>query len=597
MSLARFRSGRAAWISIAAILAMLATVGLVRPVWAYSARAEFYTAFWIGLCVLIRRRVTPLPRSTWLDGLMAVTAAAAVASAVLVVTMGGADADNFRFVATHVAYPIGDVLLVSLVVFVFAVTDWRPGRAWWSIGLGVLALFCGDAVYVGLDAAGQIPDSSLQGISLLVALAALSLAPWQPVRRAKDSELRHRPFVLGPIVCGSAAVGVCIYSTLAPDYSAALAFAALTLALVLVRTGLTLRENGQLLELSRHEALTDGLTGLANRRAMLGDLERAVGDACVEQPLVFAIFDLNGFKLYNDSFGHPAGDALLVRVAAKLEALVGSSGRAYRMGGDEFCVLVPAGGSLLSRISAVLFESGEQFTISSAYGSVLIPAEASTVEAVLTVADERLYLQKRQIVARIVAPHEPLLRSLAEREPGLREHVDEVSDLSLAVGRRLGLSRAELRELRLAAQLHDVGKLAVPDAILQKPGPLDLGEWEFIKQHTVVGERILLGSPALRGVAKIVRSTHERWDGDGYPDCLSGEQIPLAARIVTACDAFSAIVSERPYCAAEPEETAVAELRRCAGTQFDPRVVEILCELVEAQTESAAVVTALSVVA
>jgi HD-GYP domain-containing protein (c-di-GMP phosphodiesterase class II) len=140
----------------------------------------------------------------------------------------------------------------------------------------------------------------------------------------------------------------------------------------------------------------------------------------------------------------------------------------------------------------------------------------------------------------------------------------------------LGLRRDELDELARAAQLHDLGKLAVPDEILLKPGPLDEREWAFVRQHTIVGERILRASPALRSVATIVRSAHEHWDGSGYPDGLVGEDIPLAARIVCACDSYDAMTSDRPYREALPPEEALNELMRLAGAQFDPNIVRVV---------------------
>ena len=143
----------------------------------------------------------------------------------------------------------------------------------------------------------------------------------------------------------------------------------------------------------------------------------------------------------------------------------------------------------------------------------------------------------------------------------------------------------EIGELRLAAELHDVGKLAIPDAVLRKPGPLTDEEWRFIHQHTLVGQRILGGEPVLRRVGEIVRSTHERWDGEGYVDKLAGDAIPLASRVIAACDAFSAMTGGRPYRAALSTADAIAELRRCAGTQFDPGVVAVLSDLMEREPE------------
>src|SRR5256886_460419 len=173
--------------------------------------------------------------------------------------------------------------------------------------------------------------------------------------------------------------------------------------------------------------------------------------------------------------------------------------------------------------------------------------------------------------------NEPLLRTLAEREPELRAHVADVSSLAVRVGEQLGLARDELEVLRLAAELHDVGKLAIPDIVLQKAAALDATEWGFIHSHTLIGQRILGAAPALRPVGAVVRSTHENWDGTGYPDGFAGEAIPLSARIISACDAYSAMTSDRPYRAARRPEDAICELRRCAGHQFDANVVDLLC--------------------
>jgi HD-GYP domain-containing protein (c-di-GMP phosphodiesterase class II) len=175
-----------------------------------------------------------------------------------------------------------------------------------------------------------------------------------------------------------------------------------------------------------------------------------------------------------------------------------------------------------------------------------------------------------------------LLQILNARTPALVEHLDGVAALSLAVGRRVGLEAEELDELVRAAEMHDIGKTAVPETIINKPGPLDEREWAFMRRHTIFGERILSAAPALLPVAKLVRSSHERWDGAGYPDGLAGEEIPLGARIINACDAYDAITSLRAYKRARSSEDAVAELRRCAGDQFDPRVVAALIEVLAA---------------
>ncbi len=209
---------------------------------------------------------------------------------------------------------------------------------------------------------------------------------------------------------------------------------------------------------------------------------------------------------------------------------------------------------------------------------VTIPSEANDLSAALYIADTRMYAKKngRRVATITTQTRDVLLSATAERSASLPEHMLEVGELSRNVARRLGLD-AETVELTLrTGELHDVGKIAIPESILSKPTPLSHTEWAFVRNHTLIGQRILNAAPALQPVAKLVRSTHERYDGAGYPDQLSGEQIPLPSRIVFACDAFHAMVSPRSYSAGMSEKDARAELTRCAGSQFDPRVVAAL---------------------
>jgi two-component system cell cycle response regulator len=166
------------------------------------------------------------------------------------------------------------------------------------------------------------------------------------------------------------------------------------------------------------------------------------------------------------------------------------------------------------------------------------------------------------------------IRELDAREPELRAHMDHVASYAALTARRLGLGEELVEEVVRAAELHDIGKVAVPDRVLHRPAPLDEEAWALMRQHTVVGERMLLRAPALESVAAVVRASHERWDGGGYPDGLADEAIPIGARIVAVCDAYDAMVSDRTYRAGMPPAAALAELRRCAGTQFDPAVVD-----------------------
>ncbi len=360
---------------------------------------------------------------------------------------------------------------------------------------------------------------------------------------------------------------------------------ALLVGVLFAQSNLRRREREDVHGLLLREADTDGLTGLYNRRRLERDLETAITMATERDPLALMLLDLNGFKGYNDRFGHPAGDALLVRISARLVAAVPGAG-VYRLGGDEFCLLAPlAPAALRTAVAAArdaLTQRGKGFQISAAHGVALIPRDASTPEEAMLVADARMYARKT--LGRQSAGSQSvnvLVRALAERSSGLSDHVGSVSDLADRVARRLGLDDPERGRVRRAALLHDIGKIAVPDAILNKPGPLDGAEVAFIHRHTLIGERILRAAPALEPIAPLVRSSHERWDGTGYPDGLSGEQIPLGARIVFVCDAYEAMTSRRrAYHTAISRQQALAELASCSGTQFDPLVVTTLTSIV-----------------
>jgi HD-GYP domain-containing protein (c-di-GMP phosphodiesterase class II) len=212
----------------------------------------------------------------------------------------------------------------------------------------------------------------------------------------------------------------------------------------------------------------------------------------------------------------------------------------------------------------------------------MAPGDAATPSAVLQLADERLYGEKARR-RRFTMGHQAtsaLVQALQHREPQLGQQTHDVAELVRHVATALGIVGDELEQVVRAAELHDVGKVAVPDAILTKPGPLSDAEWGFMREHTVVGDRILSAAPALEDAAKLVRSSHERYDGTGYPDRLRGERIPLGARIVAVCDAFHAMTSDRPYRPALSVQEALDELQRCAGAQFDPRVVNAFTAMV-----------------
>lgn len=584
------RRERAAWTVMTIGLASWAAGDLIYtfgygdappyPSLADAAYLGFYPLAYVALFLLVRARVSRPNFSVWLDGLAAALAAAAVGAALLVDLVLETTGGSLPVVATSLAYPLADVVLLALVVAVLSLVRWRPDRAWISLGAALVATAVADSIYLYQSAqssyvSGNLVDSLWPASTFLIAVAA-----WLPARRAADVELSGRPLLATPAIAGVTGLALLVYDHFELQNVLALSLSAAAVLAVFVRTALTFRENTRVLSESREQAVTDSLTGLRNRRKLLADLARACADPD-GAPFVLVVFDLDGFKRYNDTYGHLAGDALLRRLGVKLEEAVSGCGRSYRLGGDEFCVLADASGPeadpVVGAAAEALSEAGDGFSVTSSFGVVSIPAEAHDPRSALRIADQRLYAQKHARGLGRARPHEVLLQALFEREPDLRSHVEGVTELSLVVGARLGLRQDDLEELRLAAELHDVGKLAIPDTILRKPGSLEPSEWEFVRRHTLIGQRILDAAPALFEVGKIVRSTHERWDGTGYADGLAAGEIPLAARIIAVCDAYVAMTSDRPYRAARAPEEAIEELRRCAGRQFDPDVVELFC--------------------
>jgi diguanylate cyclase (GGDEF)-like protein len=545
--------------------------------------ADFgYLAFpvlaFAGLARVLASRIHGAPKRVWVDAVTASLATAAVAAAIVVPSIVELIGGDWAAAGTNVAYPLSDMILLGLVVGAIALRGWRLDATWALAAAGIGAFWVADShdLIAVAQGGGGWPDLWNGGWD--VAFLVLAAAAAMPARAAVAVESRGRRTAILPLVFGAMALGVLVYAGLGTVTPVAVVLAGVALFAVGVRLFIAFHDNIIMLEATRHEALTDALTGLGNRRALLVDLERLLPVATEDDPIVLALFDLDGFKHYNDCYGHPAGDDLLVRLGGNLARRVASHGNAYRMGGDEFCaVLHPRlarPDMVAAHAAAALRERGEGFDIGSSHGFVIAPVETVDAAEALRMADQRMYAQKHD--GRPSAgsqSRDVLLRALAERNPDLGEHLATVADLAVAVAHRLGLAPEEVEQVRHAADLHDVGKVAIPDAILDKPGPLDDDEWTFMRRHTIIGERIVAAAPALSEVAVLVRASHERHDGGGYPDGLAGDAIPLGARIVAVCDSYDAMVANRPYRMALPQDQALAELDRCAGSQFDPVVV------------------------
>jgi two-component system cell cycle response regulator len=542
----------------------------------------FYPASYTALLLLARSRTDSFHSSLWLDGGIAALTVAALVATLAFQPIVDATGGTTTEIAVNLAYPAGDLILLTLVVTLFGLNGWRPDPVWLLIGGGMALTAVADGLYLVQSATDQYVPGGLLDLAWPASALLVAVAAWQPSR--KKIVIRDWLMIAVPVGGALVAVQLLVYDHFERVSLAGVSLASWALLLALARLALAFLENQRTLSEAHGEARTDSLTGLRNRRCLMADLEMQLGLATRADPRALLLFDLDGFKEYNDAFGHPAGDGLLVRLAARLAEAVGDCGDAYRLGGDEFCVLVSPGrqgiDGVLAACSAALNERGEGFEVTSSFGAVVLPEEADTPTLALQLADRRMYARKggRRVSAGRQS-RDVLLRTLSERRPDLQVRLRDIGELALAVGRELHMGPEGLDEVARAAELHDVGKIAVPDAILDKPGPLDPVEWSFMRRHPLIGERILLAAPALRPVARLVRSSHERWDGGGYPDGLRGDEIPLGARVVAVCDAFDAMTTERPYREPISEVEAIRELRQCAGTQFDPMVVEAFCRV------------------
>ncbi len=340
----------------------------------------FYPFIYVALVLLYRSRIRPRSAALWIDGAVGALAVGGLGAAIVFQAVLKSTGGSTAAIATDLSYPLADLMLLGLVVGVLAMTGLRRGGAWAWIAGGLAVFVVCDSLYlygtaVGSYEAGVIYDAGWPAAALLVALGA-----WTPATSFRAEASSERRGILLPISFAGISLGLLIYDHFDRTNVVALVLASSCLVAVLARLAITFGDNRRMLASSRREASTDALTGLGNRRSLTLDLERVSAAASAQHPACLALFDLDGFKTYNDSFGHPAGDSMLTRLGGALSTAVASHGTAYRMGGDEFCVLTHAEredeDAVLAAAKAALAEHGDGFAITCSYGSVRLPAEA-----------------------------------------------------------------------------------------------------------------------------------------------------------------------------------------------------------------------------
>ena len=390
-----------------------------------------------------------------------------------------------------------------------------------------------------------------------------------------------------------------------------------TLAAVAKQAAIVI-ENARLHERLEEQAITDPLTGLYNHGQIHERLEEEFARASRNgQPLAVMMLDMDNLKYLNDSCGHLVGDEVLRFVAGLFVKALRVSDVLGRYGGDEFLAVLPETGraqaeQLGQRIVSLLAEhpfspadSAQQVPVGVSIGVACYPEDGAENRKLLALADAALYEAKRLGGGRVVSAHgdireqaaswslgfgflQSLLNALAHKDPYTRKHCDDNVRYADRLAEQLHLPAEAKESLRKAALLHDVGKIAIPDSTLLKPGALDSGEWEVMRQHVQFGETILRGIAEISDAIEPVATHHERYDGTGYPRGLKGEEIPLLGRLLAAVDAYSAMTLDRPYRKALSHEEAKGELRKGSGSQFDPSVVEAFLAVIEADEQAKA---------
>ena len=336
-----------------------------------------------------------------------------------------------------------------------------------------------------------------------------------------------------------------------------------------------------------YKSFHDSLTGLYNRRFFEEEMNRL--DTKRNLPLSIIIADLNGLKLINDSYGHDKGDKALIKTGEILNEVLRDEDIIARHGGDEFAVLLPQTDNetvvkIIKRIKNKVYEFNqkEDIPISFALGSATKNDSDQDIEEVLKAADNNMYqnkLSERQSSKNNIV--QALLNTLSAKSDETKDHAIRMTELALKFGEKLNLNNSELNRLSLLATMHDIGKAAISENILIKPGNLNEEEWKIIKQHSEKGYKITSSIAELSIIAEDILFHHERWDGEGYPQGLIGDKIPYLSRVITIIDAYDVMTHKRSYSEPISKKDALAEIENCAGTQFDPDLAEKFIEMME----------------
>jgi len=588
------------------------TLGITAfPSWADVFYLGHYLPAALGLLLLIRRRAPGRDLPGLLDAGTLAVVAAMLSWVYLIGPQSRRDAPVLVELAS-VGYPVMDLVLLTVALGLLLGAGARPKAFFLLVGWLALILTA-DTIYVaqqvtGTYAAGNYLDAIWLTGNLLLGASALHPTMGRVSERAQVHEGPLNPIRIA-LLSGVALLAPAVL--LAQYFSGALRDIPVVAGACALLFLLTITRLAILVSDQRRLAITDVLTGLHTRRFFEAQLplemaraRRSAGSVAV------LIVDVDHFKSINDRYGHPAGDGVLVEIAARLRSTVRGGEVLVRYGGEEFALIVPNAeldslAVLADRLreqvaSAPIVVTQQRWVaVTVSIGTARYPTHGTSPAELVAIADRALYSAKaagrdRVVVASDSNPEVPEEQERPEPHGTDYLHLvaDAVDDLlddhghSRAVARwarmlahEFGYDSDLVRRTELAGRLHDVGKILLPRSVLVKPGRLDEDEWELVRRHPEHGFRMTSLLPGHLGVAHVIRQHHERWDGRGYPDRMAGRDIRVEARIVAVCDSWAAMRSQRPYQAALSADQAREEIRAARGTQFDPDVADLFLRL------------------
>jgi len=572
-----------------------------------------YPVLIVALAIFIRRRSPGGDRAALIDaGVLAVTATMLSWIFVIAPSINSPGQDALSR-ATSAAYPIMDVIMLAMALWLLIGTGRRP-RSFWLLAAALVMLFATDTIYALQQIAGTYhPGGFLDGmwVGYYLLIGASALDP--SMVHLGDPLLTKSPVPTATrfIGLGFAAVAVPSVLLIEQGRNTLYVFPVIAAGTAILFVLVILRLMGMVSE-QRRIAVVDLLTGLRNRRYF--ETQYEIDCARAErsgQPLSMVLFDIDFFKSVNDGYGHPAGDLVLRQIADRLRASMRQGDVLARYGGEEFAVLLASAGTdeaqrtasrLSNAINSEPFEVSEdqQIPITVSAGIVTYPDHVRTPTDLAAAADRALYAAKSAGRDRLVVgsfdpppnylrrgPVDPVvnyLEALADRADAYQapvEHGSAIARWAVAMANELGLDEFAQRRCDLAARLHDVGKVAVPMHILTKTDRLTPEEWRCIRDHPAQGEFLVLAAPGMREVAEIIGQHHERVDGTGYPKGLREEEIRIEAQILGVCDAFASMRTDRPYRRGVSEEEARSRLLAGRGTQLSAPLVDLFVRLLD----------------